>query len=67
MLENWNVVEILEVVSSVIAAASIIAAATPTPVDDEYVMHGKRWYKKLRKVVNALGFNVANAKNRFED
>lgn len=53
--ENWGT--ILTVVTSVIAAASAIAAVTPTPKDDGIV-------KAVMKVVNWLAINVGNAKNK---
>lgn len=50
-----NLEALLTVVTSVVAAASAIAALTPTPVDDGIVA-------TLRKVVDVLALNVVNAR-----
>jgi hypothetical protein len=55
---NWfleNVEEIFSVATAVIAAASLIAALTPTPKDDSFLA-------KAKAVVNFLAINVKNAK-----
>ncbi|PWR19233.1 hypothetical protein DKG75_19605 [Zavarzinia compransoris] len=46
---------LLAAASGVIAAASAIAALTPTPVDDGIV-------RLLRRVVEVLALNVGNAR-----
>ena len=55
---NWiitNAGTLIGVASSVVAAASAIAALTPTPKDDT-------WVAKLYKVVDWLALNVGKAK-----
>ena len=53
--ENWEA--ILAILTSVVAAASAIAALTPTPKDDG-------WVKKAYKVVDLLALNVGKAKEK---
>tara|TARA_B100000035_G_scaffold313764_1_gene328240 strand:- start:3521 stop:3700 length:180 start_codon:yes stop_codon:yes gene_type:complete len=53
--ENWE--SILAVITSVIAAASAIAAITPTPKDDNFV-------KKLYWLVDLLALNIGKAKDK---
>lgn len=55
ILENW--VGILTAVTSVIAAASAVAALTPTPKDDSFIA-------KVKGVVNFLALNFGHAKNK---
>lgn len=50
---NWE--GILAVITTVIAAASAIAALTPTPKDDAVL-------KVIRGIVDKLALNVKNAK-----
>jgi hypothetical protein len=52
---NWF--ELLEIAGLVVAAASAIAAMTPTPKDDGVI-------KVIRKIVNALALNVGKAKSK---
>jgi len=52
---NWE--SILGAVSAVVAAASAIAALTPSESDNVIV-------GKIRKVVDLLALNVGNAKNQ---
>jgi hypothetical protein len=55
---NWiitNAGTLIGVASSVVAAASAIAALTPTPKDDT-------WVAKIYKVVDWLALNVGKAK-----
>lgn len=52
-----NVDSILFAVSAVVAAASAVAALTPTPKDDSVVA-------KLYKVVDWLALNVGKAKDK---
>ena len=52
---NWEA--ILGAVSAVVAAASAIAALTPSESDNVIVA-------KIRKVVDLLALNVGNAKNQ---
>jgi hypothetical protein len=47
--------QLFGVVTAVIAAASAIAALTPTPKDDGFI-------KKIYKVIDFLALNVFNAK-----
>lgn len=51
---HWD--EILGAITGVIAAASAIAALTPTPADDSVVA-------MARKVVDLLALNVGGAKS----
>ena len=53
--ENWD--SILTVITSVIAAASAIAAITPTPKDDNLV-------KKLYWLVDLFALNIGKAKDK---
>ena len=48
---------ILQVVTAVIAAASAIAALTPTPKDDGLL-------KKLARIIDLLALNVFRAKDK---
>jgi len=50
-----NKEQLFGVVTAVIAAASAIAALTPTPKDDGLI-------KKIYKVIDFLALNVFNAK-----
>lgn len=55
---NWfleNVEEIFSVATAIVAAASLIAALTPTPKDDSFLA-------KAKAVINFLAINVKNAK-----
>jgi hypothetical protein len=52
-----NVDSILFAVSAVVAAASAVAALTPTPKDDSVVA-------KVYKVVDWLALNVGKAKDK---
>jgi hypothetical protein len=49
--------DVVDIASKVVAAASAVAALTPTPKDDT-VLAG------LRKVVDFVGFNFGFAKNK---
>ena len=53
--QNWE--SILSAITTVIAAASAIAALTPTPVDDGIV-------KKLYKVIDLFALNIGKAKDQ---
>ena len=55
LIENWA--GILTAITSVIAAASAIAALTPTPKDDGAVA-------KIKGLVNLLALNFGFAKNK---
>lgn len=55
ILENWA--GILTAITSVIAAASAIAALTPTPKDDSFLA-------KVKGLVNFLALNIGFAKNK---
>lgn len=55
---NWilnNSDDIFNIVTAIIAAASVIAAVTPTPKDDSIL-------STIKAVVNFLAINVKNAK-----
>lgn len=51
-----NIQNIAEIVAQVIGVAAVIAAITPTPVDDGILA-------TLKKVLNILAMNVGQAKN----
>lgn len=53
--QHWD--EILLVITTVIAAASAIAAMTPTPKDDAVL-------KVIKGIVDRLALNVGKAKNK---
>ena len=53
--ENWEA--ILSIITAVVAAASAVAALTPTPKDDG-------WVKKAYKIVDLLALNVGKAKEK---
>lgn len=53
--ENWE--GIIAILGGVIAAASAVAALTPTPKDDG-------WVKKLYKLLDLLALNVGKAKDK---
>jgi hypothetical protein len=55
MLENKE--ELFGVLTAIIAAASAIAALTPTPKDDTFI-------GKLYKVIDWLALNVFKAKDK---
>jgi len=46
---------IVSVVTTIVTVASLIAASTPTPKDDE-------WLAKLYKFVDLLALNIGKAK-----
>ena len=46
---------IISVVTTIVTVASLIAASTPTPKDDE-------WIAKLYKFVDLLAINIGKAK-----
>ena len=43
------------IIAAVIALASVITAATPTPKDDH-------WFRIIRKILEAVALNIGNAK-----
>lgn len=49
------ITDIANIATAVIATASIIAALTPTPKDDQ-------WIAKLYKVIEILAINIGKAK-----
>ena len=55
VIENWDTYSVA--VLAVMGAAAAIAALTPTPRDDGIVAF-------LRKVIDIIGMNIGNAKNR---
>jgi len=48
---------IIDTITAIIAIASIIAAVTPSPKDNE-------WLEKAMKFVNLLAVNVGSATNK---
>ncbi len=52
-----NAPQYLQVAASVVAAASVIAALTPTPQDDGILLI-------VRKALDFLAFNFGSAKNK---
>lgn len=48
---------VVDVATKVVAAASAVAALTPTPKDDSALSY-------VRKVLDLLAFNFFNARNR---
>ncbi len=54
LTENWT--DIVNAVTALVAAAAAVTALTPSPEDDNVL-------KKIRDVLNVIGFNVGNAKN----
>ena len=57
-----NLQTIMLAVTSSIAAASAIAALTPTPKDDKFVDGAKRWVSKAYRILDLLALNVGKAK-----
>jgi hypothetical protein len=56
---NWiitNASDLIGVAATIVAAASAVAALTPTPKDDT-------WVAKLYKIVDWLALNVGKAKD----
>ena len=50
-------VNLVSIVTLVVTVASIVAASTPTPKDDE-------WIGKLYKMVDLLAINIGKAKDK---
>ena len=50
-------VNLVSVVTLIVTVASIVAASTPTPKDDE-------WIGKLYKMVDLLAINIGKAKDK---
>lgn len=50
-----DILSIVSVVTTVVTVASLIAATTPTPKDDE-------WIAKLYKFIDLLAINIGKAK-----
>lgn len=50
-------INLVGVATTVVTIASIVAASTPTPKDDE-------WIGKLYKLVDVLAINIGKAKDR---
>ena len=59
---EFNLQTIMLAVTSSIAAASAIAAITPTPKDDEFVNGAKRWVSKAYRIIDLFALNVGKAK-----
>tara|TARA_R100001163_G_scaffold65395_1_gene62419 strand:- start:328 stop:483 length:156 start_codon:yes stop_codon:yes gene_type:complete len=49
--------EIISIVTTIVTVASIVAASTPTPKDDE-------WIGKLYKFIDLLAINIGKAKEK---
>lgn len=63
MFESWTPTDWFNLATAIVAASALIAAATPTPKDDEYVSKAKTWLKRIRGAIDAMGFNWGNARN----
>jgi len=50
-----DMIELITTLTTIVTVASIIAASTPTPKDDE-------WIAKLYKFVDLLAVNIGKAK-----
>tara|TARA_R100001129_G_C5220483_1_gene219499 strand:- start:41 stop:205 length:165 start_codon:yes stop_codon:yes gene_type:complete len=50
-------VDLVSILTLIVTVASIVAASTPTPKDDE-------WIGKLYKMVDLLAINVGKAKDK---
>jgi len=50
-----DLMSIISVVTTIVTVASLIAATTPTPKDDE-------WIAKLYKFIDLLAINIGKAK-----
>ena len=50
-------VNLVSIVTLILTVASIVAASTPTPKDDE-------WIGKLYKMVDLLAINIGKAKDK---
>jgi len=55
-----DVTQIVSIVTTIIAIASLVAASTPTPKDDE-------WMAKLYKFVDLLALNIGQAKSKGDE
>lgn len=55
LLENWD--QVIKLILETIGVAAILASLTPNKTDDKVVA-------MIRKVINTIGFNVGNAKNK---
>ena len=51
------ITKFLSVIPTIVLGASLIAALTPTPVDDG-------WLKKIYKVIDCCALNVGRAKDK---
>ena len=51
------ITKFLSVIPTIVLGASLIAALTPTPVDDG-------WLKKIYKVIDWFALNVGRAKDK---
>ena len=54
-----DLITIINTVTTIVTVASIIAASTPTPKDDE-------WIAKLYKFVDLLAINIGKAKQQVK-
>ena len=52
-----NIEEITTIVTSVVTIASIVAAITPTPKDDNII-------RKIYKIIDLLAINIGKAKDK---
>lgn len=55
--ENIMLVELVGTVTLIVTIASLIAASTPTPKDDE-------WMGKFYKFIDMLALNIGKAKDK---
>ena len=55
--ENIMLMDLVGTVTLIVTIASLIAASTPTPKDDE-------WMGKLYKFVDLLALNIGKAKDK---
>lgn len=62
-VDTDTVIEIANVITAAVTAAAIITAATKNPRDDVYANKAAQWWKRARRVLNVLGFNVKHARN----
>jgi len=51
-------------ITAIIAAASTVAAVTPTPKDDEIVSKAKGYVAKGYKLIDFLALNILRAKDK---
>tara|TARA_Y100000593_G_scaffold33336_1_gene65575 strand:- start:2008 stop:2205 length:198 start_codon:yes stop_codon:yes gene_type:complete len=57
-------IQITAALGGIVAAASAVAALTPTPKDDKFVTGAKRWIAKVYRIIDILALNVGRAKDK---